>query len=128
MAAINHASLGGFGPVVDGTFLPDLPSVLFAQGRFAAVDFVGGHCTNDGRTFVGGTPADFVTDADIIARVFSRWGNQVVSVGYYLCFEEAVRGAYGVSVAVALDGGAQAAGAAAVPCAERDGKPVRDTV
>ena len=66
-------------PVVDGSFLPDLPSVLIAQGRIAAVEFTGGHCTNDGRTFVGGTPTDFVTDADVVSRVFGRFGNLVVS-------------------------------------------------
>ena len=79
VSAINHANLGRVAPVGDCSFLPDLPSVLIAQGRFASVDFIGGHCTNDGRTFVGGSPADFVTDEDIATRVFSRWGNHVVS-------------------------------------------------
>ena len=79
VSALNKANLGRVAPVVDGSFLPDLPSILIEHGRFAAVDFVGGHCTNDGRTFVGGAPSDFVTDQDIATRVFSRWGNHVVS-------------------------------------------------
>lgn len=79
VSALNQANLGRVAPVVDGSFLPDLPSVLIEQGRFAAVDFVGGHCTNDGRTFVGGAPSDFVTDEDIATRVFSRWGNHIAS-------------------------------------------------
>ena len=83
VSALNKANLGRVAPVVDGSFLPDLPSVLIEQGRFAAVDFVGGHCTNDGRTFVGGAPSDFVTDQDIATRVFSRWGNHVVSAKYF---------------------------------------------
>ncbi len=37
------------------------------------MDFIGGHCTGDGNTFVGGTPSQFVTDDDIRVRVFSRW-------------------------------------------------------
>ncbi|KIP02556.1 hypothetical protein PHLGIDRAFT_44347, partial [Phlebiopsis gigantea 11061_1 CR5-6] len=69
VSAVNQANLGRVAPVVDGKFLPDLPSVLIEQGKFAAVDFVGGHCTNDGRTFVGGSPSDFVTDDDITTRV-----------------------------------------------------------
>ena len=80
VSAINHANEGRVAPVVDGSFLPDLPSVLIEQGRFAAVDFIGGHCTNDGRTFVGGPPSAFVTDEDITNLVFSRWGNHVVSL------------------------------------------------
>ena len=34
---------------------------------------------NDGRTFVGGSPEDFVTDEDVVTRVFSRWGSHIVS-------------------------------------------------
>lgn len=79
IAAINQVR-GGVSPVVDGPsgILPDLPGTLIAEGRFNKVEFVGGHCTNDGRTFVGGTPDQFVTDQDIIDRSFSRLGSHVV--------------------------------------------------
>ncbi|KAH8116197.1 alpha/beta-hydrolase [Phellopilus nigrolimitatus] len=81
VAAINNVAYGRIspGPVVDGPggFLPALPSALIAAGNFSAVAFVGGHCTNDGRTFVGGTPAQFVTDADIAALTFGRLGEHV---------------------------------------------------
>ena len=90
VAAINGAGStpalqGFFAPVIDGPegILPDLPSALITSGNFHAVDFVGGHCTNDGRTFVGGTPDDFKTDADIVDRVFGKFGGRVVS-----CSEE----------------------------------------
>ncbi len=67
-------------PKVDGPdgFLPELPSRLITAGSFSKVDFIGGHCTNDGRTFVGGQPSDFVTDEDVATRVFSRWGDHIV--------------------------------------------------
>ncbi|KAI0322568.1 Alpha/Beta hydrolase protein [Amylostereum chailletii] len=67
-------SVGPVGPGVDGTFLPDLPSNLLRQGRFSTVEFMGGHCTNDGRTFANGAPEDFHTNADIVERIFhDRW-------------------------------------------------------
>ncbi|KAK0444571.1 Alpha/Beta hydrolase protein [Desarmillaria tabescens] len=64
-----------FAPVIEGPagFLPGLPSRLIESGNFSTVEFIGGHCTNDGRTFAGGPPEDFVTDADIERLVFSRW-------------------------------------------------------
>lgn len=81
-AAINANPEGAYSPVVDGPggFLPELPATLITSGNFSTVDFVGGHCTNDGRTFVGGSPDDFVTDQDIIDIVFSRWGDNIVSL------------------------------------------------
>ncbi|PPQ64464.1 hypothetical protein CVT24_008474 [Panaeolus cyanescens] len=64
-----------FAPIIDGPtgFLPDLPSQLIASGKFAPVDFMGGHCSNDGRTFAGGKPEQFNTDSDVRRLVFSRW-------------------------------------------------------
>lgn len=81
VSAINKVVPGKAAPVVDGPsgILPQLPATLIANGSFAKVDFVGGHCTNDGRTFVGGQPDQFVTDADVAERVFSRWGTHIVS-------------------------------------------------
>lgn len=81
VGAINITTPGQFGPVVDGPsgIMPDLPSRLLAKDRFASdVEFVGGHCTHDGRTFAGdtfpgGRPEQFVTDDDIRRLVFSRW-------------------------------------------------------
>ncbi|KAL5524123.1 hypothetical protein ACEPAG_8296 [Sanghuangporus baumii] len=79
VAAVNGA--GSFAPVIDGPdgILPQLPSDLITTGKFHAVDFVGGHCTNDGRTFVGGTPDDFKTDADIVSRVFQKFGSRITN-------------------------------------------------
>ncbi|TFY68194.1 hypothetical protein EVG20_g3659 [Dentipellis fragilis] len=73
ITGINAIQTGAIAPVLDGTFFPDYPSHLMMQGHFSEVDFIGGHCTNDGRSFASGKPSDFVTDADIIARVFPRW-------------------------------------------------------
>ncbi|KAF4580259.1 hypothetical protein EYR40_003193 [Pleurotus pulmonarius] len=72
VSAINHASVP---PVVEGPggFLPDLPSHLIASGRFNSVGLIGGHCTNDGRTFVGGTPAQFNSEGDIRILLFPRY-------------------------------------------------------
>lgn len=84
VAAINHVQEGMVSPVVDGPngFLPQLPATLITAGNFSKVEFVGGHCTNDGRTFVGGQPSQFVTDQDVATRVFSRWGSHIVSGPY----------------------------------------------
>ena len=81
-AAINANPQGYYSPVVDGPggFLPELPATLITSGNFSSVDFIGGHCTDDGSLFVGGTPDQFVTDQDIIDLVFPRWGDNIVSV------------------------------------------------
>ncbi|KAF9021626.1 alpha/beta-hydrolase [Hymenopellis radicata] len=42
-------------------------------GNYTPVDFIGGHCSGDGNTFVGGSPDEFVTDDDIKRIVFGRW-------------------------------------------------------
>ncbi|KAJ7151989.1 Alpha/Beta hydrolase protein [Mycena filopes] len=75
VSAINGIVNGAFSPVIEGPsgFLPDLPSRLITQGRFNNVEFVGGHCTGDGKTFAVGQPDDFQTDDDIRRLVFSRW-------------------------------------------------------
>ncbi|KAJ6613126.1 Alpha/Beta hydrolase protein [Mycena sp. CBHHK59/15] len=75
VSAINRVPNGAFAPVIEGPsgFLPDLPSRLIASGKFHNVEFTGGHCTGDGKTFAGGKPADFQTDDDIRRIVFSRW-------------------------------------------------------
>ncbi|KAA1473116.1 alpha/beta-hydrolase [Dentipellis sp. KUC8613] len=73
ITGINAVPTGAIAPVLDGTFFPDFPSHLMMQGRFSEVDFIGGHCSNDGRSFASGKPSDFVTDTDIVARVFPRW-------------------------------------------------------
>ncbi|KAH7904987.1 Alpha/Beta hydrolase protein [Hygrophoropsis aurantiaca] len=73
VSAINHVPLGMVSPVVDGKFLPDFPSRLIASGNFSTVDFIGGHCTNDGRTFVGGSPSQITTEEDVATIPFKRW-------------------------------------------------------
>jgi hypothetical protein len=57
VSAINRIPLNGsFAPVIEGAdgFLPDLPSRLIASGRMKNAEFVGGHCTGDGKTFAVG--------------------------------------------------------------------------
>lgn len=53
VTGINAIGNGDIEAVVDGTFLPDLPSHLITSGRFSTVEYMGGHCTHDGmlRTF-----------------------------------------------------------------------------
>lgn len=75
VSAINGVPNGEFAPVVEGPggFLPDLPSRLIASGNISAVEYNGGHCTGDGKTFASGSPDQFVTDEDVKRIVFSRW-------------------------------------------------------
>ncbi|KAJ7274634.1 Alpha/Beta hydrolase protein [Mycena rebaudengoi] len=75
VSAINRIENGAFAPVIEGPggFLPDLPSRLISAGKFHNVEFVGGHCTGDGKTFAAGKPEDFRTADDIRRIVFSRW-------------------------------------------------------
>ncbi|KAK7034661.1 hypothetical protein VNI00_012303 [Paramarasmius palmivorus] len=75
VSATNRTPNGSMAPVVEGPggFLPDLPSRLIAAGNFSAVEYMGGHCTGDGKTFAGGSPDQFVTEDDVKRIVFSRW-------------------------------------------------------
>jgi hypothetical protein len=74
VAAVNHLKNGQPNVIIDGDFLPELPSYLITSGNFSKLDsFIGGHCTNDGRTFAGGSPSNFVTDEDVETLVFKRW-------------------------------------------------------
>ncbi|KAH9477586.1 Lipase 1 [Psilocybe cubensis] len=74
VSAINRLP-NDLSPVIDGDngFLPDLPSHLINAGKFSTVEFLGGHCTGDGATFVGGTPDQFKTDDDIRNILFARY-------------------------------------------------------
>ncbi|KAJ7503930.1 Alpha/Beta hydrolase protein [Mycena galericulata] len=75
VSGINRVPNGAFAPVIEGPdgFLPDLPSRLITAGKISNAEFVGGHCTGDGKSFAGGSPDNFQTDDDIRQRVFSRW-------------------------------------------------------
>ena len=65
-------------PVVDGAFVPDIPANLIRRGRFSRVDFLAGHCTNDGRTVVAIAPGNFTTNRDIVTKVFDvQWPDVV---------------------------------------------------
>ncbi|GJJ10349.1 hypothetical protein Clacol_004575 [Clathrus columnatus] len=79
ISALNTVAPGQFGPIVSGpgTILPELPAALIREGKFALVDYVGGHCSNDGRTFTNGTPTTLLTEAQLIAAVLDRWPSLV---------------------------------------------------
>lgn len=92
VSAINQTPFTHFVPVVEGPggFLPDLPSRLIRSGHFHAVDFIGGHCTGDGKTFAtafsGAKPEQFMTDDDIRTLLFpALWPNVVRVVLIGLC-------------------------------------------
>ncbi|KAK0444572.1 alpha/beta-hydrolase [Desarmillaria tabescens] len=64
-----------FAPVVEGStgFMPGLPTRLIASGRFSPVEYIGGHCTGDGRTFTLGQPSDYQNDEDIKELILYWW-------------------------------------------------------
>jgi len=70
--AINANPSGAWAPVIDGTFLPDLASKLIPEHRFSKVNFIGGHCSNDGRTFAGSNKS-VITAADVVTDIEKRY-------------------------------------------------------
>ncbi|KAK0217399.1 Alpha/Beta hydrolase protein [Armillaria nabsnona] len=64
-----------FAPVVEGPagFMPGLPTRLIASGNFIPVEYIGGHCAGDGRTFTLGQPDDFQTDEDVKNLILYWW-------------------------------------------------------
>jgi hypothetical protein len=90
VSAINRTPNGEFAPVIEaaGGFLPDLPSRLIHAGNFSRVEnFMGGHCTGDGKTFAVGRPEQFVTDDDIKRLVFSRWPSVVSGLKFVMALK-----------------------------------------
>lgn len=61
------------GPTLDDFFIPDLPSKLIAQGKFAKVPIMVGHATDDGflRTKRKGSPADPILFGNTTARFWA---------------------------------------------------------
>jgi carboxylesterase type B len=59
-----NSDLETFIPVVDGDFLPDVPSKLFRQGRYAKVSMIAGWTQDDGTLF---TPQNVTTEEDGIS-------------------------------------------------------------
>lgn len=53
-AIVNHTS-GGFGPMVDGEFLTDYPSVLLKDGKFVKIPMLAGTNSDEGTLFGGAT-------------------------------------------------------------------------
>ncbi len=50
------AASGGFGPTVDGGFIPDQPRALFDSGEFSKVPYILGSNSDEGTLFAIGTP------------------------------------------------------------------------
>jgi para-nitrobenzyl esterase len=72
----------GFGPVVDGGFLPDQPRTLFDDGRFAKVPYILGSNSDEGTLFLLGT-TPVTTEAQYLARLTAQFGplaSQVAAV------------------------------------------------
>jgi hypothetical protein len=86
-----------FLPIIDGDFIPTLPSQAITEGRFAKVrshrlqsryimagvypllfsdpfqvPFIGGHTTNDGSIFVN-QPSAITDDAQVVASITKRY-------------------------------------------------------
>jgi para-nitrobenzyl esterase len=63
----------GFGPSVDGDFLPDQPRTLYDSGSIAKVPYILGSNQDEGTLFTVGQPA--ITDADgLTAAVTAEFG------------------------------------------------------
>jgi para-nitrobenzyl esterase len=63
----------GFGPDVDGNFMPDQPRALFDAGDIAKVPYILGSNSDEGTLFLTGTPAIDSQDA-LDAAMKSRFG------------------------------------------------------
>ena len=84
MSAVNNRLNCKFLPVIDGSLIQNLPSILIDQGSILPVNFIGGHCTQDGSIFVG-NPAKITSDETFAASITKRYTG-LVSV----CFGDEV--------------------------------------
>lgn len=88
VSAVNHVQSGKFAPIISGpgTILPDFPAELIRTGQFTCIDYIGGHCSNDGRTFTSGSPTTLLTEDQLIAAVLKRWPSLVRLLFDHFCF------------------------------------------
>jgi len=63
----------GFGPVVDGGFLPDQPRTLYDAGKFAKVPYILGSNADEGTLFLLAT-RPVLTEAEYLAALQARYG------------------------------------------------------
>jgi para-nitrobenzyl esterase len=83
MASPDVAAGKGFGPDVDGSFLPDQPRSLYDMGKIAKVPYLLGSNTDEGTLFLPPTPP--MTDQDYMAALTATFGATVaaqVAVAY----------------------------------------------
>ena len=85
VSAINNRGTCKFLPVIDGTFLADLPTRLIQAGKMPNISYVGGHTTDDGSVFVG-DPSKIVTDEDFVNSILKRYTGLVKHVP--ICSED----------------------------------------
>jgi len=69
----------GFGPAVDGGFLPDQTRAIFDRGEFAKVPYILGSNSDEGTLFFLGT-APIETEAEYVAAVEDRYGDRADEV------------------------------------------------
>lgn len=69
----NKPSTCKFLPVIDGALITDYPSRLVAQGKIQKVDYLGGHCTDDGSIFVGDPAYLANTTEGFVAAIKRRY-------------------------------------------------------
>jgi para-nitrobenzyl esterase len=63
----------GFGPIVDGTVIPDQPRALFAAGEVAQVPYILGSNTDEGTLFhIGATPV--ADESELFSALERRYG------------------------------------------------------
>ncbi len=75
------ASMGSlpFGPLVDGSFLPDQTRTLFDSGKYARIPYILGTNTDEGTILFITTPA-VTTEAEYLAALQSRYGSRAAQV------------------------------------------------
>jgi para-nitrobenzyl esterase len=69
------ANAGGFGPIVDGRFLPDQTRTLYDAGDIAKVPYILGSNSDEGTLFLLGVTLP-QTEAEYLAALASRYGSR----------------------------------------------------
>ncbi|KAJ7628626.1 carboxyesterase [Roridomyces roridus] len=78
-AVNNKPSTCKFEPIIDGDYVPDITSKLFAQGKFSKVPILAGHTAQDGSIFVGSNTS-ITTDANIVTAILKRYPDLTTAV------------------------------------------------
>lgn len=94
----NSAPYGtfAFGPVIDGSYIPDLPGVLLEEGKYnKSVKIITGHCSDEGLLFTSPFVQTNAQYSQYLQQLFPNISSHVLSVITDVLYPPNFNGSFG---------------------------------